>query len=124
ADLDPADRRVTFLVARLPEGQDPADLLDDGGRSFQESLTKAVPLEQHLIDEIVRQHNLEEPEAVARALRAAAAVAVAVDPNDRARTIEYSATRIGRDEAVVRTCLDAHGSVPRQSRVHEQARSI
>ncbi|MEX1004151.1 MAG: toprim domain-containing protein [Acidimicrobiia bacterium] len=124
ADLDPADRRVTFLVARLPEGQDPADLLDDGGRSFQESLTKAVPLEQHLIDEIVRQHNLEEPEAVARALRAAAAVAAAMDPNDQARTIEYIATRIGRDEAAVRTCLDAHGSVLRQSRVHQQGRSI
>ena len=80
----------------LPAGQDPADLLADGSRQLlDEAIANAVPLEHHLIDQIVRQHNLEEPESIARAIHAAGPVVESiVDPAAQAQAVTYLATRV------------------------------
>lgn len=75
AELDRAGQGIHLRVARLQTGQDPAELLaDDRSDLLQEAIAGAVPLEHHLIDQIVRQHNLEEPESIARAIHAAGSV--------------------------------------------------
>ncbi len=64
------------------------------------------------------QHNLEEPEAVTRVIRAAGSViGPIVDPGDRARAIAYLAERIGRSDTLSDTLIDAalgHGSTRRE----------
>ncbi len=125
ADLEQPDRRVRILVARLPEGRDPADLIAGGHiHVLEEAIGQAVPLEHHLIDQIVRQHNLEEPEAVARVLRAAGAVvAPIIDPTDRARAVSHLASRIGRDEVLVDDAIGRYSS-GRGRRRTEPSRSL
>jgi DNA primase catalytic core len=106
AEVHPTDSRLRVLVARLPEGQDPADLLAASSHLFEKALAEATPLEHHLIDQIVRQHNLEEPEAVIRAIRAAGLViAPIVNPDDRAQASAYLASRIGRSDAMIEEAL-------------------
>ena len=106
-ELDRTDRNMRFRVARLPNGRDPADLLAAGDRRLlREAITDAVPLEHHLIDQILTQHNLDEPEAMVRAIRTAGAVVPPItDPAARAQAVSYLATRIGRDEALIQQCI-------------------
>ncbi len=124
ADLSLSDSRLRTLVAHLPDSQDPATLLAAGGHLFEQALDEALPIEHHLIQQIIHQHNLQEPEAVARAVRAARVVIASIaDPDDRAVAIGYLATRIDQDEATVRTYFEVCDSPPRR-RVREQGRSI
>jgi DNA primase catalytic core len=120
ADLDRAHHGVRFHVARLPTGLDPADLLAEGGRhSLEEAIANAVPLEHHLIDQIVDKHSLEEPEAMARAIHAASSVLCsATDADVRAEATEYLARRVGRDVAVTAAYLEETS----QSRARELRR--
>jgi DNA primase catalytic core len=120
ADLDRAHHGVRFHVARLPTGLDPADLLAEGGRhSLEEAIANAVPLEHHLIDQIVDKHSLEEPEAMARAIHAASSVLCsATDADVRAEATEYLARRVGRDVAVAAAYLEETS----QSRARELRR--
>ena len=108
ADLSRADHGVRFHVARLPSGHDPADLLANDGRpSLEDALANVVPLEHHLIDQIVEQHTLDEPEAMARAIRAARSILCSTaDVDVRAHATEYLATRVGRDVALVAAYLE------------------
>ena len=108
AELDRASRGIRLHIARLPEGLDPADLLANGGKhSLQEAIANAAPLEHHLIDQIVEQHRLDEPEAMARAIRTARSVLCsATDIEVRTRATEYLATRVGRDVAIVSAYLE------------------
>lgn len=108
AELDRAHHGVRLHIARLPEGIDPADLLANGGKhSLQEAIANAAPLEHHLIDQIVEQHRLDEPEAMARAIRTARSVLCsATDIEVRTRATEYLATRVGRDVAIVSAYLE------------------
>ena len=114
ADLSRADHGVRFHVARLPSGHDPADLLaNDGRHSLEDALANVVPLEHHLIDQIVEQHTLDEPEAMARAIRAARSILCSTaDVDVRAHATEYLATRVGRDVALVAAYLE-ETSLPR-----------
>ena len=108
AELDRAHHGIRLHVARLPEGLDPADLLSNGGtHSLEGAIANAAPLEHHLIDEIVELHNLDEPEAMARAIRAARSVLCsATDIEVRTRATEYLATSVGRDVAIVAAYLE------------------
>ena len=108
ADLSRADHGVRIHVARLPAGHDPADLLaSDGRHSLEDALANVVPLEHHLIDQIVEQHTLDEPEAMARAIRAASPILCSTaDVDVRAHATEYLATRVGRDVALVAAYLE------------------
>ena len=126
AELDRAGQGVHVRVARLATGQDPAELLaDGGGEIFQGAIAGAVPLEHHLIDQIVRQHNLEEPESIARAIHAAGSVVSSIaDPAAQAQAVTYLATRVGRDGAVIQGYLENSAQPPARSRIRSHGRSI
>jgi len=121
ADLNRVHLGIRFHVATLPARYDPAYLLANGGKhALEAAVANAVPLEQHLIDRIVDSHNLEEPEAVARAIRAARSVLHSTSDIDiRAEVTQYLAKRLGRDVVLVAEYLDQIG----QSRTHERSRS-
>lgn len=107
AELPPTDVPLRVLVARLPEGQDPADLLAASNHLFEKALAEATPLEHHLIDQILLRHNLEEPEAMARALRAAGSVVSGIPgPHARSEGVAYVARRVGYDANVIRQILE------------------
>lgn len=112
AGIHPTGTRLRFFVARLPEGQDPADLLLAGNHHFERTLAQAIPLEHHQIDHILRQHNLEEPEAIARALRTAGSVVSDMpSPQARAEGVAYIARRVGRDPNLIRDIVE-EGALP------------
>ena len=126
AELDRASHDVHLSVARLPAGQDPADLLADGGsRLFEKAIADAVPVEHHLIDRIVQKHNLEEPESIARAIHAAGPVVGSiVDPTARAQAVTYLATCVGRDETRIAAYLKDRNQPRARRRSREHGRSI
>ncbi|MDF1595716.1 MAG: toprim domain-containing protein [Acidimicrobiia bacterium] len=106
AELDLAGRQLRMSVVRLPPERDPADLLIDNTRSFQQALAGAIPIEHHLIEQIVGAHNLKEPEATARAIRQASSVIARVtEPRDRAQATEHLARTTGRDPAIIEMAL-------------------
>ena len=126
ADLDRAHHGIRLHVARLPEGHDPADLLANGERqSIEDALARVVPLEHHLIDQILEQHNLDEPEALARAIRAARSVLCsATDIEVRTKATEYLTTSVGRDVAVVAAYLEETGQPRALERQRGNGRSL
>ena len=107
AELDPGARGLRVWIARLPDGQDPAGLVAEGSTELlQQTIARPLPLEHHLIDKIVRHHNLTEPEALVRVIRAAGAVIETLTDRDgRTEAIRYLADRVGRDEAVIGDAL-------------------
>jgi DNA primase len=121
ADLNRAHPGIRLHVAKLSAGHDPAYLLANGGKhSLETAIAKAVPLEHHSIDQIVDNHNLEEPEAIARAIRAARSVLHSTaDADIRAEATEYLAKRLGRDVAQVAEYLQE----TIQPRAHERSQS-
>ena len=126
ADLDRAHHGIRLHVAILPDGLDPADLLANGGRhSLEEAVANVAPLEHHLIDQIVEQTMLDEPEAIARAIRAARSVlSSATDIDVRAKATEYLATSLGRDVALVAAYLKETSQPRALERQRGNGRSI
>ncbi len=126
ADLSRADHGVRFHVARLPAGHDPADLLaNDERHSLEDALANVVPIEHHIIDQIVEQHTLDEPEGLARAIRAARSVLCSTaDVDVRAQATEYLATRVGRDVALVAAYLEETSRPRTLQRQQGRGRSI
>jgi len=126
ADLDRAHHGIRLHVAILPDGLDPADLLANGGRhSLEEAVANVAPLEHHLIDQIVEQTMLDEPEAIARAIRAARSVlSSATDIDVRAKATEYLATSLGRDVALVAAYLEETSQPRALKRQRGNGRSI
>jgi DNA primase len=119
AELDRAHHGIRLHVARLPEGLDPPDLLANGRRhSLEGAIANAARLEHHLIDQIVELRNLDEPEAMARAIRAARSVLFsATDIEVRTQATEYLATSVGRHVAIVAAYLEEtspHRTLKRQ----------
>lgn len=126
ADLDRAHHQIRFLVATLPEGHDPADLLANGRSPLLENaILAAVPIEHHLIDQIVDKHVLEEPAAMARAIHAANSVLCsATDADVRAVATEYLAKRVGRDIADVAAYLEETSQARARGRGRGRERGI
>lgn len=123
AELDVDHPRLR--VAHLPPGQDPADLLRQGSDGFEQALADAVPLEHHLITEIVRQHNLDEPEGVARAVhRAGHIVASIQDRGDRDRAVELIAALVHRPESAIRLDLSQPLRATNRRRVRDQGLGV
>lgn len=124
AELD-VDHPPRLRVAHIPPGQDPADLLRQGGDGFEQELADAVPLEHHLITEIVRQHNLDEPEGVARAVhRAGHIVASIQDRGDRDRAVELIAALVHRPESAIRLDLSQPLRATNRRRVRDQGLGV
>ncbi|MDF1596197.1 MAG: ArdC-like ssDNA-binding domain-containing protein [Acidimicrobiia bacterium] len=121
--LDQAKNSIRVSVAHLPPGLDPAELLARDTQALMQVLTTAVPIEHHLIDQIIANHNLEEPEAMARAIHAATEVIRSVGYADiRHAATAHLATRIGRDEQLIHTYLEQ--SLQRQPHKRGRARTL
>jgi len=72
---------LDLRVAVLPDGKDPADVVADGGiESLKSAVEESLPLLQVRIDAELAKFDLDEPEARARAVKAAAA-AIALHPD-------------------------------------------
>ena len=99
SELDRSQLELGLFVARMPEGQDPAGLVVEAGtQSLGEVIAQAGPIEHHLIDRILLRYNLDEPEAMARAIRDARSVLPsASNPDVRFHATEYLAKCLGRD---------------------------
>jgi DNA primase len=117
---------IKMEVARLPAGNDPASLVtDDNASLLRHTVANSTPLLHHLIDRIVSRHNLDEPEAIARALYAAGPlVAHLTDTSERAEAVSYLAERVQRGEAVVQAALADHAYTRRRERERTAGRSL
>ncbi|MCH7586161.1 MAG: toprim domain-containing protein, partial [Acidobacteria bacterium] len=101
---------LTLQIAALPAGSDPASLTTSGRSDLlQSAVANPMPLVHYLIDHLVSQHNLDEPEALVRALRAAGPlVACLTDTADRAQAVTHLARRVERSENIVEAALRSH----------------
>jgi DNA primase len=72
---------LDLRVAVLPEGKDPADVVQDGGiDALKSAVAESIPLLQVRIDAELARFDLDEPEARVKAVKAAAA-AIALHPD-------------------------------------------
>lgn len=72
---------LDLRVAVLPEGKDPADVVQEGGiETLRTAVSESLPLLQVRIDAELAKFDLDEPEARSRAVRSAAAV-IALHPD-------------------------------------------
>lgn len=94
---------LDLRVAVVPEGRDPADVVDSGDLDVLRSiLTESVPLLQFTIDADLARFDLREPEGRGRAVRAAAAlIARHPDPVTRNEYAKYVARETGVEAEVV-----------------------
>jgi DNA primase len=94
---------LDLRVAVMPDGLDPADLVQEGrSEELSKAVAEARPLLEHRIEHEVAKHDLSGPEGRARALHAAAAQLTRV--NDEIARREYSrfvARLIGVDLSTV-----------------------
>ncbi len=110
---------LDLRVARLPEGQDPADLVSAGEvERLRKAIDESEPLLQFRIERELGRFDLTEPEARARAVRATAAI-VARHPDPVARH-EYAVVVSGQTgvdlgvvEAAVRQAAAGAAQEPR-----------
>lgn len=72
---------LDLRVANLPEGKDPADVVQEGGiEALVTAVADSLPLLQVRIDAELGKFDLDEPEARAKAVKAAAAI-IALHPD-------------------------------------------
>lgn len=117
-NLDAVRGRADVRVARLPAGQDPADLLlARQWDTFQTSVAEAQPLTTYLIDRIVDRHNLNEVEGPVRVLLAAASIVDPIEmPDDRSTAVAHLATRLGRDQEFIDNAIHRYAGTPARQR--------
>jgi DNA primase len=111
---------LDMRVVLLPEGRDPADLVDSGDQQMLiDAMKQSSPLLQFSVDRELSKHDLNEAEARGRAIRAAAAM-VARHPDELVRH-EY-AVAISRktgvelrmvDEAIARSARERRAATSR-----------
>ncbi|MEZ5176648.1 MAG: DNA primase [Acidimicrobiia bacterium] len=106
---------LDLRVAMLPEGKDPADVVASGRiGELDEAITTSTPLLLFRIDTELNKHELNEPEARSRAVRAVAAViALHPDPVARHEYAVHVSRRTGVDVKFIEQALrDVRGSRP------------
>ena len=98
-----ADLGLELRVAKLTEGRDPADLVQDGqGDLLKEAVERSTAITEFRIDRILEGHDLKEREARTRAMREAAAlIARHPDDADRFQHARYVAVRTSMDHGRV-----------------------
>lgn len=127
----PTDLGLDLRVAVMPEGRDPADLVQDGSMdSLREAIDSSVPFLSFELDRILESHDLTEIEGRARALREAAPRIARLD--DEVARREYArqvARRTGLEaDAAIRAVEAARATpgptrdTPRPSRVRPATR--
>ena len=116
---------LDLRVALMPDGLDPADLVQEGrGDELAKAVSEARPLLEFRIKHEVAAHDLDGPEGRARALHAAAAQLRRV--NDDIARREYSrfvAREIGVDLETVEKAIRP-GGTPRPGEKPHTARTI
>ncbi len=98
---------LDLRVAVMPDGLDPADLVQEGrGEELVSAVKSARPLLEHRIDHEVAKYDLAGPEGRARALHSAAAELRKVnDVIARREYMRYVARRVGVDLADVEAAV-------------------
>lgn len=99
---------LDLRVAVMPEGSDPADLVQDGrAEELVAAVAAARPLLEHRIEYEVSRHDLSGPEGRARALHAAAAHVRRVgDPIARREYARFVSRIAGVDLSDVETAVE------------------
>ena len=117
---------LSFQVACLPDGSDPASLLAARETNLvRTALAKPTPLVHYLIDHLVKHYNLNEPEALVRALRAAGSlVDQLTDSSSRALAVGHLAERVGRTEEMIATALESYSRTAERHRERSASRSL
>ncbi len=95
----PVRLELDLRVALMPEGKDPADLVNDGDASkLRSAIEESVPLLQFRLDRELAQFDLSEPEARARAIKTATGI-IARQPDQLVRReyARYLARKVGSE---------------------------
>lgn len=98
---------LEVLVAPLPSGKDPADLIgEDGPDGIRKVIADAQPLLGFKLEQEISRHSLDTPEARSRAVRDVVQVlGLHPDPIARHEYAFFVANRIGVDPEVVQRAL-------------------
>jgi DNA primase len=98
---------IEVLVATLPPGRDPADVIaTDGAEGIRKILEQAQPLLEFKIEQLLQKALLDTPEARSRAIREVAQVlGWHPDPIARHEYVFMAAQRIGVDPEAVQRAL-------------------
>ena len=117
---------LRLKVACLPDGSDPASLLSEGeARILQGAIAKPIPLVHYLVDNTIKHYNLDEPEALVRALRAAGPlVDQLTDSSSRNVAVAHLAERVGRSEEMIATALKSYSRTSQRQRERSVSRSL
>ncbi|MEA2476531.1 MAG: primase [Actinomycetota bacterium] len=99
---------IEVLVAPLPTGRDPADVVsEDGPESIKKFVDEAEPLLEFMLEQTVAKLALDTPEARARAVREATKVlGLHPDPIARGQYIFMAARLIGVDPEMVQRAVE------------------
>ena len=94
---------LDLRVARMPEGHDPADMVQDGKVDLlKEAVSNSTPITEFRIDRVLATHNLLEREARTRAMREASTlIARHPDESTRYQYASYVAVRTRMTEEQV-----------------------
>lgn len=103
---------LEVLVAPLPAGRDPADVVsEDGPESIRKAIDAARPLLAFKLDEMIAKLTIDTPESRARAVREVAKVlGWQPDPIARHEYTFMAAQRIGVDPETVERALSEESS--------------
>lgn len=114
---------LDLRVAVMPDGLDPADLVQEGrAQELSQAVERARPLLEHRLETEVAKHDLGGPEGRARALHAAVAqVARVKDEIARREYARHVARLVGVDLATVEDALGS-GRQRRRTRADESDR--
>ncbi len=112
---------LDLRVAVMPQGLDPADLVQEGRESeLVSAVSQARPLLEHRIEYEVGRHDLSGPEGRARALHAAVAHVRRVnDPIARKEYARFVSREVGVDLDDVESALARRGAQGRGSQQEE-----
>ena len=99
----PVDLDLDLRIAEMPDGLDPADLIQAGrGSELSQAVTASRPLLQFRIEREVERFDLREPEAKARAVRRLVPLLARVgDDIARSEYVRYASGLIGIEPAVL-----------------------
>jgi len=98
---------IEVLVATLPPGRDPADVVaTDGSEGIRKIIGQAQPLLEFKVEQLLQKTLLDTPEARSRAIREVAQVlGWHPDPIARHEYVSMAAQRIGVDPEAVQRAL-------------------
>ena len=98
---------------------------DDGVMPAEYLFGEPLTLVHYLIDHLVTHYNLDEPEALVRALRAAGSlVDQLTDSSSRALAVGHLAERVGRSEEMIATALESYSRTAERHRERSVTRSL